>query len=516
MKTPRFIFLFLFLVSLTSIARGQYDDGTITIVQSAGSCSGPQYINRTLTDEELEADFISGQPVGIPSPISPSSNGINPISVVFEEVNEETGEVVGTLSAETVDHVERYVSLIINEEFVDTQFASSGQVSFILYEGDLSESMALVVLSENSRPGEVYAVSRPTIIIVNPPEDQFDDFTVTVNITNVDADTSENPATLLDSRIALSTSENVAFSANNPNDQRFVGIINFNSGLNDILTTDTTNGLDQLTYSGETLLGRDPVDGLLYTVTPNGVGVSIDSIDVATPANRSFCVSPDGNWIASNVEIEDSSHGLLIDSLTSDTAFSGVLAGPEDSITGIECSWLDNDSLAISKSLADGTYTLQQYDVADILSGDSLAITPTTLVAATTDVITAPRADTANANRVIYECTDDATLAQIDLCLWSAAGTQTLFNDTGVVENARFNIDGSGIFFELDTSSGSDDLSAHSLVFINTDTMEATYLLAGLKPHPSPTDKDIMVYLNPVSGALQVGIVNLRNLPLFQ
>lgn len=516
MKSIRLIFQFLFLLFITSVVWGQYDDGTITIVQSAGSCSGPQYINRTLTDEELEADFISGQPVGIPAPISPSSNGINPISVVFEEANEETSDVVGTLSVQTVGGAERYVSLIINEEFVDTQFASSGEVSFTLYEGDLSANMALVVLSENSTPGEVYAVSRPTIIIVNPPENQFDDFTVTVNITNVDADTSENPATLLDSRIALSTSENVAFSANNPNDQRFVGIINFNSGLNEILTTDTTNGLDQLTYSGETLLGRDPVDGLLYTVTPNGVGVSIDSIDVATPANRSFCVSPDGNWIASNVEIEDSSQGLLIDSLTSDTAFSGVLAGPEDSITRIECSWLDNDSLAVAKSFAGGTYTLQQYDVADILSGTSLSLTPTTLIAATTDVIAAPRADTANGNRVIYECTSDATLAQVDLCLWSSAGTQTLFSDTGVVENAHFNTDGSGIFFELDTSGGSDDLSAHSLVFINTDTMETTYLVAGLKPHPSPSDQDIVVYLNPVNNALQVGIVNLRNLPLFQ
>src|SRR3990167_4932686 len=138
--------------------------------------------------------------------------------------------------------------------------------------------------------------------------------------------------------------------------------------------------------------------------------------------------------------------------------------------------------------------------------------TPVTVMNAKTSSRTManPSADRQNGNRFVFECEDSA--GNTDLCLIASDGTDSvLVNRTsGSVAHARFAPDGSYVVYEA-LASTDGECEGQLIVYNMNDGTDRIIANDGCFPAPYPSDPNVIAYLSPVGGKLQVGIENLEN-----
>lgn len=525
MKTIRLAIQFLVLVCLviSPLFSLGYQQGT-PILQSVGSCSGVSTIGGSLSSdesgEESTGNFITGEPVDIPAPVAKSIDGIDPTSVTFEQLGSgnltkpsgyvlaQTGSALGTLSGATLGGGSETVVLYFAGAEVDRTTASNGAFSFTLTETD--EPYALTVEASNGDN------SFPVIVTISEVNDQF---VATVSITNIASGTSSFDGEIQNREIALNFNGLIAFNAKDSSGTAMIVTVKSDSFDPEILVSDIGVELDFLTYGmGEDVLfGTDAEGGtgLIYQIFNDGTSIN-DIGNNNRPPNRNFCISPDGEWIASPIVVQEGGlpqMAIVLDNLLNITASITVPTSPpeQDTVTNIMCDWVDAASMVVAKSYANMTYTIQFYDLKNVINGLAINVTPEIIVPQGDLFLAFPDVDPAVDDRLVFQCGSPLSLCRND----PIDGFVEMFDDpTTIVGAPHYNADGSGVIFELNLNGDITDAENTAIVFVNSDTLEATYLAKGVKPTPHPTEKNIIVYLSPVEGTLQIGIINLDHFDL--
>ncbi len=524
MKKIRLAIQIVFLVCLiiSPLFSLGYQQGT-PILQSVGSCSGVSTIGGSLSSdesgEESTGSFITGEPVDIPAPVAKGIDGVDPTSVVFEaagsgsltkpsgRVLAQTGNSLGTLSGATLGGGSETVVLYFDGAEADRTTASGGTFSFALSEID--EPYALTVEASNGDN------SFPVIVTISEVHDQL---VASVSITNIASGTSSFDGEIQERESAFDGTL-IAFNVRDSADTPLIATVTLDDLEPQTLVSDIGVELDFLTYADTTLFGVDADNqtGLIYRILADGTTFD-DSGNLTRPPNRNFCISPDLEWMASNIDTVQGANPqmvIVLDSLV-DPGISITVptSAPEpNTVTNLICDWVDNTSMIVSKQYQDQTYTIQFYDLANVINGSATNVTPEELVQPSPNFIGSLDADPAFEDRLV--CQRGPSIS--DVQVWRADpidGIIEIFDDPVMVGPPRYNANGSGVIFELNTDGNTTDTANNAIVFVNSDTLEATYLAKGVRPTPSPTDKNIIVYLAPVNDTLQISILNLDHFNL--
>jgi len=474
-----------------------------------------------------ETNFITGEPVDIPAPVAKGIDGIDPASVTFTASSGSaslqkalfktaTDASVGTLEADLLGDNDALVGLVVDGEFADIQTSSSLHVSFNLQNNLIDQSLALVVLSETSSADSVDSVSAPVIVIVNSPDDESDNFTVTVSLTNIDEGSSEFSLAITPDPIALSSNGLVAIQGLDADNTRWIATFNLLAGEYTLLSNEFTNGLKSLEYhfDDDQLVAVNPDDFTVETINLLGTNNSGDFNNGET--FRAYCISPDEQWIANNRHDTFSDNEIMVlQNLVSPSALNVNVQGGEPApIVNMACAWVDNQTLALKKSYNDGTHTIQIYSFgADLETFDPdlpINIIPSVAVPLSLTKIGTMVLDPNNSERLYYTCDNAGSMG---ICMADAnLGNSELLNMPGInFESLAITSDSQQIIMAGTTGAFDATFANSRLYTLNTGDLSVTSLMKGFNPILSTTSNTIY-YLTYVEEKIQLSLLNLDRL----
>lgn len=452
---------------------------------SAGACGGA-----VPEEESSGAEFESGAPVEIPVPIAKDIPGIDASSITFESTGDGDG-VVGILTVQTVDLVEASIGLIANGEYVEIKVTEGGIVRFELTQDLLDTPLAVVVIGSGEFEG---FVSQPVIVIFRAQADGTISFQVFLTNTSV----------IQNTRLALSSENQVAFSATNSSDEPFIGTVPVKGGSPEVLTGDTVNAIETLMYEETMLVGIDSMTSQLTFVDSEGV-VDFEEESEELPDARNFSISPSGDTIATVLEGDSSTLEMVFADFDGNLLKTVSLS--EDKVVSLEMDWISDDKLAVAKEFDNGSYALQTYtNIDSFLAGSSGSPTVNTF-ASGDDRVARPAGNRLEEDRFIYECEDEN--GNSDICQATLDGANPTVLMNGDYSRPVYTADYATVAVE--DISASEDNCDFDLVTYNVNSNELLSLGTGCFPVPHPTNSELIAYLSSMEELLQVGVANQDN-----
>ncbi|OVE81134.1 hypothetical protein BVY03_04400 [bacterium K02(2017)] len=474
-------------------------------------------------------------PLSLPPTIAKAQKGIDAKSMQFTDSfstsnlryaipSVDASNTIGTISGRLNGATSGTIGIYSDGSLITTVESTDGTFSYSLT-GDLTGQQLCYVVFEDVTTS---SAASPCVDITLSYNSLSQKFVTNSFITNYSTSSTESDTAIdIESNtIAISPNELIGFIGSSTVDntlQYSISSIPTAGGANSILKSGLLYNLQQILYDGtNNLYGIDSASGVVYSVLTNGTVETVENTETK-PDTPKIDINLMQDFLgvsfyASNVSPQTQTV-LLTDIGTEEFGQNNIeLPVPTTEtkvVTELDFAFSNAIHIVMIKKFEDDTYEMAEYNIGQIMQGDSTVMPAPTYSFTSTDFIGDPVTDWGfNKGRVVYRCQNGN---YVNLC-----GYDRIDGALGVLVSGDFNvlnshIDFSGSYASMELQVTADGTTTSQIAIYEFDSGNTFY------PGPGKFPRSIAANLNErwvayygldKNNKSQVGVYNLENIGL--
>lgn len=333
------------------------------------------------------------------------------------------------------------------------------------------------------------------------------EYALAVNLT-------DSAVEILDQNLAVSLDDTVGFVTGSSSSGIFFNTVSvLDLGAVEVVAIEETLGQTKYDVNGN-LYGIGSDSQKLYQINFDGIVTAVSSPE-NLPDDRRFALHPSGRYLVSTVQDTNAATGKLSATLClhdlQDISQYKVVPFPSGELANrehISLDWSTNSHVALIKRSEDGTYTLSEYNLSELIEGKSPSLPPEEFSYSSSVYLGNLVSDGGYHHEVAFECQNDT--GYINLCRidFSAGTIERIVQGDFTLTHPVFSANGLYLLADLNVPSGDQEVDEVVLHAYNSEQL--SYVTEGKRAVSLPTDSTLVAYLSDrVTGSNQIALAKL-------